>query len=52
MSPFRALYDYDPPNFADLIFEEGRVPKANSFLQDYQNILQVLKDNLQMAQNC
>lgn len=51
MSPFRALYDYDPFDFTDLIFYEGRAPKANGSLQEYQDILRVLKENLEMAHN-
>lgn len=51
MSPFKALYGYDPPNFTDLIFDKGRAPKANDFLQEYQDIMRALKENLQMAQN-
>lgn len=31
MSPFKPLYGYNPPNFVDLIFDEGRAPKAKVF---------------------
>lgn len=36
ISPFKALYGYDGPNFTNLIFDKGKVPKAQYFLQEYQ----------------
>ena len=51
MTPFKALYDYEPLNFADLVFEDSRAPKAKDWVQDSQDILKVLKENLQTAQN-
>jgi hypothetical protein len=51
MSPFRALYGYDAPSFVDLAFGESRAPKAKYWLQESQDILRVLKENLQVAQN-
>ena len=51
MSPFKALYGYDAPNFADLIFGDCKTQKAKDWLQESQNILKTLKDNLLIAQN-
>jgi hypothetical protein len=51
MSPFKALYGYDAPSFVDLAFGESRAPKAKDWLQESQDILRVLKENLQVAQN-
>jgi hypothetical protein len=51
MSPFRALYGYDTPSFVDLVFGESRAPKAKDWLQESQDILRVLKENLQATQN-
>ena len=51
MSPFRALYGYDVSTFAGLIFGNSRAPKAKDWIQESQDILKVLKDNLQTAQN-
>jgi hypothetical protein len=51
MSPFRALYGYDAPSFVDLAFKDSRAPKAKDWLQESQDILRVLKENLQVAQN-
>ena len=38
-------------NFADLAFGDNREPKAKDWVQDSQDILKVLKENLQAAQN-
>lgn len=46
MSPFQALYGYDLPNFTNLIFDDCKEPKANDFLQEYHDIMRVLKENL------
>lgn len=32
MSPFKALYGYDPPSFTNLVFDAGKVPRAQDFL--------------------
>ena len=31
MSPFCMLHGYDPSNFTDLFFDEGKSPMANQF---------------------
>ena len=51
MTPFMALYSYEAPSFMDLVLGDSRVPKAKNFLQDSQDILRVLKENIQQAQN-
>ena len=51
MTPFKALYGYEALNFADLVFGDSRAPKAKDWVQDSQDILKVLKENLQAAQN-
>jgi hypothetical protein len=51
MTPFRALYGYDAPTLIDLVFEDSRAPKAKDWIVESQEILKVLKENLQMAQN-
>ena len=51
MTPFKALYGYEALNFADLVFGDSRAPKAKDCVQDSQDILKVLKENLQAAQN-
>jgi len=51
MAPFRALYGYDAPSFADLAFGDSRAPLAKDWIEESQDILRVLKNNLQVAQN-
>ena len=51
MSPFRALYGYDALTFSDMIFCDSRAPKAKYWVEESQEILKLLKDNLQVVQN-
>ncbi|XP_057823527.2 uncharacterized protein LOC131035817 [Cryptomeria japonica] len=51
MTPFMALYGYEAPSFMDLVLGDSKVPKAKDLLQDSQDILRVLKENVQRAQN-
>jgi hypothetical protein len=51
MTPFRALYRYDAPTLIGLVFGDNRAPKAKDRIVESQEILKVLKENLQMAHN-
>ena len=51
MSPFRELYGYYALKFADMIFGDSRAPKSKYWVEESQEILKLLKDNLQVAQN-
>ena len=51
MSPFKALYGYEAPTFADLLPQESRVPSTQEFIQQSTDILKTLKENIQQAQN-
>jgi hypothetical protein len=51
MTPFRELYGYDAPTLVDLVLGERRYPKAKYWIIESQEILKLLKENLQMAQN-
>jgi hypothetical protein len=51
MTPFRELYGYDAPTLVDLVFEERRAPKAKDWIVESQEILKLLKENLQMTHN-
>jgi hypothetical protein len=51
MTPFKSLYGYDTTTFVDREFGDSRAPKAKDWIQETRDILQALKDNLQMAQN-
>jgi hypothetical protein len=51
MSPFRALYSYDPLSFVEIAFGDSRAPMVQDWIQQSQDILRELKDHLQRAQN-
>jgi hypothetical protein len=51
MTPFRALYGYDAPTLIDLVFGESRSPKAKDWITESQEILKLVKENLQTTQN-
>ena len=51
MTPFRALYGYDASTFVDRIFGDTRPPNAKEWIQEGQDILKILKENIQAAQN-
>jgi hypothetical protein len=51
MSPFRALYSYDPLSFVEIDFGDSRAPMVQDWIQQSQDILKQLKDHLQRAQN-
>ena len=46
MSPFRELYGYDALTFADMIFGDSRAPIAKYWVEESQEILNLLKNNL------
>jgi hypothetical protein len=51
MTPFRALYSYDPLSFVEISFGDNRAPMVQDWVQQSQDILGELKDHLQRAQN-
>ena len=51
MSPCRELYGYDALAFDDMVFGDSRAPKYKYWLEESQEILKLLKDNSQVAQN-
>ena len=51
MSPFKSLYGYYAYTFIEHIFCDNRALKAKYYIEESQEILKVLKDNLQVAQN-
>jgi hypothetical protein len=51
MSPFRALYNYDPLTFVEIVFGDIRAPMVQDWIQMSQDILRELKDHLHRAQN-
>jgi hypothetical protein len=51
MSPFRALYNYDPLTFVEIVFGDSRAPMVHDWIQKSQDILRELKYHLHRAQN-
>ena len=51
MTPFKELYGYEALDYADLAFGDSREPKEKDWIQDSQDILKILKENLQTAQS-
>ena len=51
MYPFKELYGYDEITFVEIIFGDSRAPKSKYLVGESQEILKLLKDNLQVAQN-
>jgi predicted small metal-binding protein len=51
MTPFRALYNYDPLSFVEIAFGDIRAPMVQDWVQQSQDILRELKDHLQRAHN-
>ena len=51
MPLFRELYGYDALTFSNMIFGDSRAPKSKYWVEESQEILKLLKDNLQVAQN-
>jgi hypothetical protein len=47
MKPFLALYSYDATTLIDLVFGEGGSPKSKDWITESQEILKLLKENLQ-----
>ena len=51
MTHFQALYGYEPPIWKEIAQGDAKVPTVKSQLEEKQRVMQVLKDNLTMAQN-
>jgi hypothetical protein len=51
MSPFKALYNYDPLTFVEIVFGDKRDPMVKEWIHESQDILKELKDNLHRAKN-
>ena len=51
MTPFQALYGHDASTFAEWIFGNTRAPKAKEWIQEGQDILKILRENIQASQN-
>ena len=52
MTPFQTLYGYEPPNWKELVLKDTNVPEVRNQLEKSQKTIELLKNNLVMAQNC
>ena len=51
MTPFMALYGYNPPSITSSLTENSKVQAVEYHIEHQQQVLQLLKDNLNLAQN-
>jgi hypothetical protein len=51
MTPFMALYGYHPPSITFSLKEKSKVQLVEDHIEHQQQVLQILKENLTMAQN-
>ena len=51
MTPFMTLYGYHPPSITSSLRENSRVQAVEDHIKHQQEVLQLLKDNLNLAQN-
>lgn len=46
MTPFQALYGYEPPKWKDFAIIETKLPTVKNQLEETQKVIQTLKENL------
>ena len=51
MTPFQALYGYEPPKWKDFALLNSKVPAVKNHLEENQRIINLLKENLTLARN-
>lgn len=51
MTPFQALYGFPPPQVAEMFLVDDNVETANAMLQNREQANQIIKENLQQAQD-
>eukprot|EP00253_Pinus_taeda_P004032 PITA_04032 len=51
MTPFMALYGYQPPSITSYLRENSKVQAVEHHIKHQQQVLQLLKDNLVLAHN-
>jgi len=51
MTPFMELYGYQPPSITSYLRENSKVQAVEHYIEYKQQVLQLLKDNLVLAQN-
>ena len=50
MTPFMAVYGYHPPSITSSLRENSKVQAVEYHIKHQQQVLQLLKDNLYLAQ--
>ena len=51
MTPFMEIYGYHPPSITSYLRENSRVQVVEDHIVHQQEVLQLLKDNMNLAQN-
>jgi hypothetical protein len=51
MTPFQALYGYQPPTWKELATNQTKVAPVKDLLDESQKVVQILKENLVIARN-
>jgi len=51
MTPFMALYRYHPPSITSYLRKNSKVQAVEYHIEHQQQVLQLIKDNLTLAQN-
>ena len=51
MTPFTTLYGYHPPSITSSLRENSKVQAVEDHIEHQKKVLQLLKDNLNLAQN-
>jgi len=51
MTPFQALYGYEPPKWKEFAISQTQVAAVKDQLEENQKVVQLLKDNLTVARN-
>lgn len=51
MTPFQALYGYEPPRWKDFALHNSKLQAIKNHLEENQRIINLLKENLTMARN-
>ena len=51
ITPFMALYGYHPPSITSSLRENLKVQTVEDHIEHQKEVLQLLKDNLNLAQN-
>jgi hypothetical protein len=51
MTPFQALYGYEPPKWREFVIRETKIPTVKDQLEENQKVFQTLKENLNITRN-